>query len=128
MIIRKQHIYFHHTKHISKKLSFIWLPWLLARLWLSFDPSRLVMPYLRPKPAIERIAKYILRLCPASWIISGKQQYCIKISENNHWCDIRQLPTIELNWFPVLLMLLVILREFIERTRTLDDIPTKYSQ
>ena len=84
-------------KTMGIKSSFVWVPWLLARLWVSFDPSRLIMSYLRPKPAIERIAKSILRLEPASWVMSGKELYCLKISEKTRTFIIERLPTINSN-------------------------------
>lgn len=79
------------------KHSLLWVPWILARLWMGFSPSRLIMAYLRPRPVHERIPDRLARLGPAKWFQAGKFFYCIKMYEKSDECIIRRLPMIEPN-------------------------------
>ena len=68
------------------------ISWLLSRLWLSFEISRLAIIRATQKPAVIRITRQQRRLLPSHWVFERNMLYCLSVNETCDQMLIRETP------------------------------------
>ncbi|MCH6559913.1 hypothetical protein IH799_06105 [candidate division KSB1 bacterium] len=76
------------TRHIF----LIVISWLLSRLWLSFEISRLAILRATQKPAVIRLTRQQRRLLPSHWIVERNVLYCLSVNDTCDQMIIRETP------------------------------------
>ncbi len=66
--------------------------WLLSRLWLSFEISRLAILRATQKPAVIRLPRQQRRLLPSHWIVERNVLYCLSVNDTCDQMIIRETP------------------------------------
>jgi len=68
----------------NRHIFLIVISWLLSRLWLSFEISRLAILRAGQKPAVIRLTRQQRRLLPSHWAFERNILYCLSV---NDACD-----------------------------------------
>ena len=76
----------------NHRIFLIVISWLLSRLWLSFEISRLAILRATHKPAVIRITRQQRRLLPSHWVLERNMFYCLSVNETCDQMLIRETP------------------------------------
>ena len=87
--------YFSHRHRERKRfILFVFTSWLIGRLWLGLEFSRLALLRTMPAAQIQQIAKTEMVLPPSRWIHQDKQLVCLGVIKKNNGLVARELPKI----------------------------------
>ncbi|MCH7674940.1 hypothetical protein IH879_08310 [candidate division KSB1 bacterium] len=76
----------------NRHIFLIVISWLLSRLWLSFEISRLAILRATQKPAVIRLTRQQRRLLPTHWIVERNVLYCLSVNDTCDQMIIRETP------------------------------------
>ncbi len=66
--------------------------WLLSRLWLSFEISRLAILRATQKPAVIRLPRQQHKFLPSHWVFERNMLYFLSINDGCSQIIIREIP------------------------------------
>ncbi|MCH8871708.1 hypothetical protein IH824_02865 [candidate division KSB1 bacterium] len=76
----------------NRHIFLIAISWLLSRLWLSFEISRLAILRATQRPAVIRLTRQQRRLLPTHWIVERNVLYCLSVNDTCDQMIIRETP------------------------------------
>ncbi|MCH8019744.1 hypothetical protein IH785_07775 [candidate division KSB1 bacterium] len=76
----------------NRHIFLIVISWLLSRLWLSFEISRLAILRATQRPAVIRLTRQQRRLLPTHWIVERNVLYCLSVNDTCDQMIIRETP------------------------------------
>ncbi|MCH7754263.1 hypothetical protein IH970_03940 [candidate division KSB1 bacterium] len=79
-------------KASNRHIFLIVISWLLSRLWLSFEISRLAILRATQRPAVIRLTRQQRRLPPSHWMVERNVLYCLSVNDTCDQMIIRETP------------------------------------